>query len=309
MLASEAAIYPGFPTTPHPLGEGSGEDGTFATCHLKTAYGLAAAVFEPVLAAFRQQLKHPLAPPLADVLLCCKRIGKIGEQVSRRCERQSNSPRTGWTASITSPIWSRCRHVARTGRASLFNVPASHQHHCRPTVGRVDARDAFAIGVIAMSKEVLHGLIADVDRLLAAGGTLAPSDEGLRRREKAVRELGESTALAQVADKVKRVLNAKPAEASRELLDLLLVTRQIGVSLAKVGTDGSMEAVPESGPWKTSSPADDLYAVLEAESVAQERHRGTPGSIRSWHCSRPSPFLNTLGHLPRSPFSVRRLDR
>ena len=150
-----------------------------------------------------------------------------------------------------------------------------------------------------MSKEVLHGLIADVDRLLAAGGTLAPSDEGLHKREKAVRELGQKVpALAQLADKIKRVLDAKPAEASRKLLDLLLVTRQLQVSLAKVGTDGAMEAVPKSGPWKTKMPRNDLYDLIEVlqatgtrrlEMLKEAAKRGIVADLRLMH-----PLLEAL---------------
>src|SRR5207249_1488196 len=48
---------------------------------LKKVYGFAAPEFEPVLADFRKQLKHPLAPRDMVVLLRCQTVGRLGERV------------------------------------------------------------------------------------------------------------------------------------------------------------------------------------------------------------------------------------
>jgi HEAT repeat protein len=115
-----------------------------------------------------------------------------------------------------------------------------------------------------MSKELLHALVTDVDRLVAAGASLAAADDGLQKREKTLRELGKKVpALAQVADKVQRARAAKTAEAPGTLLDLLLTSRQILVSVAQVGAEGTPEAVLASGPWTTAAPARDLYPLME----------------------------------------------
>jgi len=97
-----------------------------------------------------------------------------------------------------------------------------------------------------MPRDELQALTADVRRLLAAGGTAAVGDDGLRRRGQALRELGRKVpALASIADAVERVLGAGPTAATPALLDLLLVARQVGASLA--GTDGTGPAQPPAG--------------------------------------------------------------
>jgi HEAT repeat protein len=116
-----------------------------------------------------------------------------------------------------------------------------------------------------MSREHLQALIADTDRLLVAGGSVAAGDEGLRRREKTLRDLGAKVpVLAQVADTTNRVLSAAPKQAPAALLDLLLVAQQLRFSLATVGADGPLTSAEPSGPWATNAPARDVYALKEA---------------------------------------------
>ena len=97
LLVSEAALYPGFPNQRRIRWEkGAEKTEPLLPAHLKTAYSLAAPAFEPVLATFRQQLKHPLAPPLADAWLRCKRVGKIGEQVVLEDTNESRIVAQNW---------------------------------------------------------------------------------------------------------------------------------------------------------------------------------------------------------------------
>jgi hypothetical protein len=115
-----------------------------------------------------------------------------------------------------------------------------------------------------MAHAELQALVSDVDRLLVAGGTVAPGDEGLRRRARALRELGQKVpVLAQVADAVERVTGATPAKASQALLDLLVVVRQLRAGLTTAGVDGATEPIPPSGPWTTNTAAHDLYPIVE----------------------------------------------
>jgi hypothetical protein len=116
-----------------------------------------------------------------------------------------------------------------------------------------------------MSREHLQALIADADRLVVAGGAVAAGDEGLRRREKTLRDLGAKVpVLGQVADTVSRVLSAAPKQAPAALLDLLLVAQQLRFSLATVGADGALTPAEPSGPWASNAPVRDLYAFKEA---------------------------------------------
>jgi HEAT repeat protein len=116
-----------------------------------------------------------------------------------------------------------------------------------------------------MSKEHLQALIADADRLVVAGGAVAAGDEGLRRREKTLRDLGAKVpVLGQVADTVNRVLSAAPKQAPAALLDLVLVAQQLRFSLATVGADGPLTPAEPSGPWASNAAARDLYAFKEA---------------------------------------------
>jgi HEAT repeat protein len=116
-----------------------------------------------------------------------------------------------------------------------------------------------------MSREHLQALIADTDRLLVAGGAVAAGDEGLRRRERAFRDLGTKVpVLAQVAETVHRVTSAGPKQAPAALLDLVLVAQQLRASLATAGAEGPLTPVEPSGPWATNAPARDVCALNDA---------------------------------------------
>jgi HEAT repeat protein len=122
-----------------------------------------------------------------------------------------------------------------------------------------------------MSQELLWGLVADVDRLLAAGAALAPEDAALRRREQPLRELAPRVpALAPVAQAVQRVLTATPAQAAPALLDLLLLTQQLRFSLAPAGIEGPLEPVPPSGPWATPLPTPEVRRLHEILTTSAE---------------------------------------
>jgi HEAT repeat protein len=116
-----------------------------------------------------------------------------------------------------------------------------------------------------MSREQLHALAADVDRLLVAGGTLAAGDEGLARRARGLGQLGQKVpVLAQIAEAAQRVTGAGPAQATPALLDLLLIVRQLRAGLTTAGVEGALEPVEPSGPWATNTPAQEVYALVEA---------------------------------------------
>lgn len=77
---AEAAIYPGFQNrrvrwerTDERIERASPEA-------LEAAYGLAIGDFSAILEAFKDQLKHPLAPREAVFLLQCERVGRLGEK-------------------------------------------------------------------------------------------------------------------------------------------------------------------------------------------------------------------------------------
>jgi HEAT repeat protein len=116
-----------------------------------------------------------------------------------------------------------------------------------------------------MPKEQLKALAADVDRLLVAGTAVAAADEGLRRRGKALRDLGQKVpVLGQIADAVEHVSGAPPEKATPALLDLLKVVRQVRASLVSAGVEGKLEPVQASGPWSSDLAADDVYTLEEA---------------------------------------------
>jgi hypothetical protein len=77
---SEAAIYPGFLNRRVRWEKGAETIGRPSPEALETAYGLAVGDFGAVLEAFRDQLKHPLAPREGVFLLQCERVGRIGER-------------------------------------------------------------------------------------------------------------------------------------------------------------------------------------------------------------------------------------
>jgi hypothetical protein len=76
----EAAIYPGFLNRRVRWEKGAENIGRASPETLETAYGLGVGDFGAVLEAFRDQLKHPLAPREGVFLLQCERIGKIGDR-------------------------------------------------------------------------------------------------------------------------------------------------------------------------------------------------------------------------------------
>lgn len=116
-----------------------------------------------------------------------------------------------------------------------------------------------------MPREQLLGLAADVDRLLAAGATAAVGHDGLSRRGRTLRELGQKVAALQpVADAVERVTAARAQETGRAFLDLVVMARQLRGSLAGTGPAGALQAIEESGPWQTPMPARDVYNAHDA---------------------------------------------
>jgi hypothetical protein len=133
-----------------------------------------------------------------------------------------------------------------------------------------------------MPREVLRALAEDVDRLLLAGGMAAAGDERLRWRGQRLRELGQKVpVLAQVADAVERVAGSDTNEATSRLLDLLLVVRQIQAGLTTAGAEGPLEPLPESGPWWTTAPANELAsAVDELERRAARDFQGRAQELR-----------------------------
>ncbi|HEY7154700.1 MAG TPA: hypothetical protein VH575_12130 [Gemmataceae bacterium] len=115
-----------------------------------------------------------------------------------------------------------------------------------------------------MPREQLLGLAADVDRLLAAGATAAAGHDGLSRRSRTLRELGQKVAaLLPVADAVERVTSSSSREAGRAFLDLMVMARQLRGSLAAVGVEGTLQSIEASGPWQTPTPTRDVYIAHE----------------------------------------------
>jgi SWIM zinc finger len=81
VAVSEAAVYPGWINRRIRWEPAAEKLLTADPKVLETVYDLAAPAFEAPLAAYRQQLKHPLAPREAVFLLRCKMVGRIGERV------------------------------------------------------------------------------------------------------------------------------------------------------------------------------------------------------------------------------------
>src|SRR5262249_1046061 len=73
--------YPGFLNRRVRWEKGAEQAEELKPAHLKKTYGLSRPEFKAALEAFRQQLKHPLAPREAVMLLRCERIGKVGDVV------------------------------------------------------------------------------------------------------------------------------------------------------------------------------------------------------------------------------------
>jgi HEAT repeat protein len=125
-----------------------------------------------------------------------------------------------------------------------------------------------------MPREQLQLLAADVERLLAAGAAVAAGDEGLQRRSKALRELGQKVpVLLQIADAVDHVVHATGKQVTPALLDLLLIVRQVRANLSAAGLEGEATAIAPSGPWTSAVPVRELESWLEA--------LGTSGSGRT----------------------------
>jgi hypothetical protein len=113
-----------------------------------------------------------------------------------------------------------------------------------------------------MPREQLQTLSHDVDRLLLAGAAATAADEGLCRRAKALRLLGQKVpALAAIADAAERVAAAPAGQGTAPLLDLLLIVRHAQASLATVGVEGTPQELGPSGPYTTTAAAADVYAL------------------------------------------------
>jgi hypothetical protein len=134
-----------------------------------------------------------------------------------------------------------------------------------------------------MPREVLRALAEDVDRLLLAGGMVAVGDERLGARGQRLRELGQKVpVLAQVADAVERVSGSETNEAAGRLLDLLLVVRQIQAGLTAAGAEGPLEPLPESGPWWTPVPSNNVAEVIGELQRRAGRGSGKRAQALCW---------------------------
>jgi HEAT repeat protein len=115
-----------------------------------------------------------------------------------------------------------------------------------------------------MPRETLLALTNDVTRLLAAGGSSAPGDDGLRKRSLRLRELGKQVAaLIPIADAVDKVLSASPKQANAALLDLAVVARQVRGSLTTAGLSGEMKSFSGEANWATPLSIRDLNGLME----------------------------------------------
>ncbi len=81
LTVSEAAVYPGFLNRRVRWEKGADQGEERTSAHLKQAHGTAKTEFKAALDAFKQQMKHPLAPREAVMLLRCERIGHVGDKV------------------------------------------------------------------------------------------------------------------------------------------------------------------------------------------------------------------------------------
>jgi hypothetical protein len=81
LAIGEAAVYPGFVNRRIRWEKGSEQLLPRPPSPLQAAFVAAAPALDPALAAFRQQLKNPLAPREAVVLIRCARVGRIGDRV------------------------------------------------------------------------------------------------------------------------------------------------------------------------------------------------------------------------------------
>ena len=80
LTVSEAGVYPGFLNRRVQWDKSAESIGRSSPQALETAYALAVGDFTAVLEAFRDQLKHPLAPRESVFLLQPEQVGRIGER-------------------------------------------------------------------------------------------------------------------------------------------------------------------------------------------------------------------------------------
>src|SRR5262249_38722948 len=81
LKVAEAAVYPGFLNRRVRWDRSAEQAQELKSAHLAKAYAAARPDFKGALDAFRQQMKHPLAPREAVVLVRCERLGRVGEKV------------------------------------------------------------------------------------------------------------------------------------------------------------------------------------------------------------------------------------
>jgi hypothetical protein len=116
-----------------------------------------------------------------------------------------------------------------------------------------------------MARDQLLALVAEADRMLAAGAATAAFNERLHKQGQDVRELAHKVpALTPLADAVDRLLQAPAEQAGPAFLDLVGKTRQLRASLAGTGFAGAFEDLPASGPWQTPANVHDLFALVES---------------------------------------------
>jgi hypothetical protein len=81
LKVAEAVVYPGFVNRRVRWDRAAEQAEEPTPAHRQAAYRAAAPAFAPVLAALREQLKHPLAPRELVALLRCERVGRVGDTV------------------------------------------------------------------------------------------------------------------------------------------------------------------------------------------------------------------------------------
>jgi HEAT repeat protein len=148
-----------------------------------------------------------------------------------------------------------------------------------------------------MSRELLLGVVTEVDRRLAAG--VAAGGDGLARHAPGLRELSRKVpALSALAAALERIA-AAPANSST-FLDLLVLSRQLRVGLSTAGAEGSLEAAPPGGPWRTPAPSGDVLTL----------HEALTGRGRKWADLWPGTVeCGTVGDLRLLPALLTSLER
>jgi HEAT repeat protein len=123
-----------------------------------------------------------------------------------------------------------------------------------------------------MLAEQLQGLSADLRRLLMTGAAAAVEDPGLRRRAQALRELARKVpALTPLADAVEKVTRSGVKDVTPNLLQLVLVVRQVRGSLAPGGADGTAQPADPSGPWSTATNSREVLALADLIEGSSEK--------------------------------------